>query len=68
MKNKRGFASDNNSGVHPEIIKAIIEANEGHNIAYGDDIYTERAKAKFYEYFGRDIDIYFVFMVLLLTC
>ncbi|MCD4833312.1 MAG: low specificity L-threonine aldolase [Bacteroidales bacterium] len=60
--NKRGFASDNNSGVHPEIMKAIIEANEGHTIAYGDDIYTERAKAKLYEHFGNDIDIYFVFI------
>ncbi|MCK5169397.1 MAG: low specificity L-threonine aldolase [Bacteroidales bacterium] len=62
MKNKRGFASDNNSGVHSEIMKAIIEANEGHTIAYGDDIYTDRAKAKFYEHFGNDIDIYFVFI------
>jgi len=60
--NKRGFASDNNSGVHPEIMKAINDANEGHTIAYGDDIYTERAKAKLYEHFGSDIDIYFVFI------
>lgn len=61
MMNKRGFASDNNSGVHPEILKAILEANEGHTVGYGDDIYTERAKAKLYEHFGNDIDIYFVF-------
>lgn len=61
-KNKRGFASDNNSGVHPEIMKAINEANEGHTIAYGDDPYTQRAKEKFYEHFGADIDIYFVFI------
>ena len=61
MINKRGFASDNNSGVHPDIMKAIIDANEGHTIAYGDDIYTHRAKAKFHEYFGNGIDIYFVF-------
>lgn len=61
-KNKRGFASDNNSGVHPEIMKAINEANEGHTIAYGDDPYTQRAKEKFYEHFGTDIDIYFVFI------
>ena len=60
--NKRGFASDNNSGVHPEIINAIVNANMGHTIAYGDDIYTQRAKAKFYEYFGNDIDIYFLFI------
>lgn len=61
-KNKRGFASDNNSGVHPEILNAIIEANEGHTIAYGDDVYTHRVKEKFYEHFGNDIDIYFVFI------
>jgi threonine aldolase len=59
--NKRGFASDNNSGVHSEILKAIFEANEGHTVGYGDDIYTDRAKAKLYEHFGNDIDIYFVF-------
>jgi len=62
IKNKRGFASDNNSGVHPEIMKAINEANQGHAIAYGDDPYTQRAKEKFYEHFGTDIDIYFVFI------
>ena len=62
MINKRGFASDNNSGVHPEIVKAIVEANEGHTVAYGDDIYTGRAKQKFYEHFGNDIDIYLVFI------
>jgi threonine aldolase len=62
IKNKRGFASDNNSGVHPEIMKAINEANQGHTIAYGDDPYTQRAKEKFYEHFGTDIDIYFVFI------
>ncbi len=61
-KNKRGFASDNNSGVHPEIMKSIIEANEGHTIAYGDDPYTRRAKEKLYEHFGTDVDIYFVFI------
>jgi threonine aldolase len=62
MTNKRGFASDNNSGVHPEIMKAMMEANIGHTIGYGDDIYTERATNKFYELFGNDIDVYFVFI------
>jgi len=59
---KRGFASDNNPGVHPTILKAIEEANEGHAIAYGDDIYTERGIKKFYEIFGEEIDVYFVFI------
>lgn len=61
-ENKRGFASDNNSGVHPEIMKAIHEANHGHTIAYGDDPYTEKAKKTFYDIFGNNIDIYFVFI------
>ncbi len=60
--NKRGFASDNNSGIHPEIMKAINNANIGHTVAYGDDIYTEKAIAKFKEHFGNDIDVYFVFI------
>jgi len=60
--NKRGFASDNNSGVHPEIMKAINNANIGHTVAYGDDIYTEKAIAKFKEHFGNNIDVYFVFI------
>jgi len=61
MKSKRGFASDNNSGVHPEILKAIEKVNFGHVIGYGDDIYTESAIKKIKEYFGEKIDVYFVF-------
>ena len=59
--NKKSFASDNNSGVHPEILRAIEDANQGHTIAYGDDPYTERAKEKLSECFGESIDAYFVF-------
>lgn len=62
IKNKRGFASDNNSGVHPEILKSMMEANDGHVVAYGDDPYTERVKQKLYEHFGNDIDVYLVFI------
>ncbi len=58
---KKNFASDNNSGVHPEILQAIEEANAGHVVAYGDDPYTELAKEKFREHFGENIDVYFVF-------
>jgi threonine aldolase len=59
---KRGFASDNNSGIHPEILKAIEKANQGHTVAYGNDPYTERAIEKLKEIFGQDADIYFVFI------
>jgi threonine aldolase len=59
--NKRGFASDNNSGVHPSILKAIEEANGGHVTGYGTDGYTQKAIAIFREQFGDDTDVYFVF-------
>ncbi len=55
------FGSDNHSGVDPEILKAIIEANKGYTIAYGYDEYTEKAFDKFREHFGKDIDVYFVY-------
>jgi len=61
MKVKRGFASDNNSGIHPEILNAINEANIGHCIGYGDDPYTEAALQKLSEIFGKNTEVYFVF-------
>jgi len=57
----RGFASDNNAGVHPEILKEIASANSGHVKGYGDDHYTERAKELFKEYLGTDTEVFFVF-------
>jgi threonine aldolase len=57
----RGFASDNNAGVHPEIIQAITRANDGHVRAYGDDSYTRAAIKKFEEHFGSDISVFFTF-------
>ncbi len=39
------FASDNTSGVHPEVLAALAAANSGHAIAYGSDPWTERATA-----------------------
>ncbi|KAB2867599.1 MAG: low specificity L-threonine aldolase [Bacteroidales bacterium] len=60
--NRRGFASDNNSGVHPNILKSFEQVNHGHTIAYGDDIYTQQAITKFKELFGDDIEVFFVFI------
>lgn len=48
----RGFASDNYAGVHPEIMKAILEVNEGHEIAYGEDTVTARLDALMQKHFG----------------
>ena len=59
--NKKSFASDNYAGIHPEILEAIVEANQSHVTAYGNDIYTAKAVEKFKEQFGDDIDVFFVF-------
>lgn len=59
--NKRGFASDNNAGVHPEIMKAIESVNSGHTIAYGDDPYTASAVKKIKSILGENVQPYFVF-------
>ena len=42
----RSFASDNNSGVHPRVMDAIIKANDNHAVGYGDDPWTEAATSK----------------------
>jgi threonine aldolase len=60
-KRSRSFASDNNAGVHPEILEAIIRANEGHVVAYGDDPYTDHAITVFKKHFGKQVEVFFVF-------
>jgi threonine aldolase len=61
MKPARSFASDNNAGVHPAIIKAISEVNHGHAVGYGDDPYTQATLRKFREHFGRGAEAFIVF-------
>ena len=61
MKPTRSFASDNNAGVHPDILKAISAANQGHAVGYGDDAYTHAAQALFKKQLGEDIEVFFVF-------
>lgn len=54
------FASDNNAGLCPEALAAISDANDGHCAAYGDDEYTEQAKAEFARIFGDTASVWFV--------
>jgi threonine aldolase len=61
MNMKRGFASDNNAGVHPRVMEALRAANEGHVAAYGGDPFTERAAGLVREHFGADAEVFFVF-------
>jgi threonine aldolase len=57
----RGFASDNYAGVHPEVLAAIAAANEGHQVAYGGDVYTEHLQQLVVEHFGEGAEGYPVF-------
>src|SRR5690606_21512818 len=58
---KRTFASDNYAGVHPAILEALIQANEGHAPSYASDAYTQRAVGRFKELFGEDVEAFFVY-------
>lgn len=55
------FASDNYSGMCPEAIAALLEANQGPAIAYGDDPWTQKAADRFREIFDTDCEVFFVF-------
>ena len=57
----RSFASDNNSGVHPLIMDAILKVNSDHAVGYGDDDWTKEATLKLKEVFGADATPFFVF-------
>lgn len=57
----KAFASDNYAGVHPEILQAIVMANEGHQISYGDDVYTEALQGVFKRHFGDQAQAWPVF-------
>ncbi|UPL13511.1 threonine aldolase family protein [Microbacterium galbinum] len=57
----RGFASDNYSGIHPEVLAAIATANDGHQGAYGSDAYTARLQEVVRSHFGERAEAFPVF-------
>ncbi|GAA2813745.1 low specificity L-threonine aldolase [Streptomyces showdoensis] len=57
----RGFASDNYAGVHPEVLAAIALANDGHQVAYGEDQYTEHLQRIMHSHFGPTAEAFPVF-------
>lgn len=46
------FASDNYAPVHPEVMAAIVAANDGAAVSYGDDPVSERLQDRAVEVFG----------------
>lgn len=55
------FASDNYSGICPEALEALIEANQGSTPAYGEDAWTQRAADRLRQIFETDCEVFFVF-------
>lgn len=56
----KSFASDNYSGIHPEILEAIQHANTQHEVSYGEDSFTAAANKKFEELFG-ELKVHYAF-------
>ena len=52
------FASDNVTGVSPEIMAALSAVNEGTVKSYGEDEYTQRLETQFNELFEREVTIF----------
>ncbi|MEU2754107.1 threonine aldolase family protein [Streptomyces albidoflavus] len=57
----RGFASDNYAGAHPEVMAALALANGGHQVAYGEDDYTEHLQQIVRSHFGGSAQAFPVF-------
>jgi threonine aldolase len=56
------FASDNNAGICPEALEALLSANaEGHVAGYGNDPWTSRACDRLRDLFETDCEVFFVF-------
>ena len=55
---KKNFYSDNVSGAAPEILRALVAANDGDTAPYGADPITEGLAARFGELFEREVEVY----------
>lgn len=57
---KISFGSDNHSGIHPQVLDAITQANNGYCAAYGDDPLTLEVLRSIETLFGGDCEAWFV--------
>lgn len=55
------FASDNWAAAHPEVMDAVVRANNGPVPSYGGDPYTHEAEALIKQHFGAAAQPFFVF-------
>lgn len=61
LKFQTSLGSDNHSGVHPEIMQAIIAANRGFAHAYGMDEVSALTASEFRRVFGDEVEAQYVF-------
>lgn len=54
------FASDNAAGIAPAILDAIVSANDGFALAYGNDALTKTVERRFCELFEREVAVFLV--------
>jgi len=52
------FASDNVAGACPEVLEALLKANEGDSVPYGNDDYSKSLQKKFSEIFEKEVIVY----------
>lgn len=55
---KYWFKSDNTSAACPEVMDALLRANQGHAAAYGDDEWSQRLDGVFADFFGRSVRVF----------
>ena len=52
------FASDNVAGACPEVLEAILKANDGDRAPYGDDEISKNLQDKFSEIFEKEVIVF----------
>jgi threonine aldolase len=57
---RKSFGSDNHAGTHPDVMRAVVEANTGDAVAYGADPWTERAVGELKRLTGTEGEVYLV--------
>jgi len=61
LERRHQFASDNYSGICPEVLAAIEKANAGHASGYGNDAWTQKARELICHSFEANCEVFFVF-------
>lgn len=52
------FRSDNTAPACPEVLQALIDANQGHAAAYGEDVWSHRLDEVFSAFFERSVRVF----------